>query len=157
MALPTTTNIENALITQVAPPKGWFADDEVKSSQLDAYNNTEEYVRAINSSLPQATKRSEELIHALDAQLEIIVSTAYLTIDADAAYHVFLLVTQDDYHSPHMQAAHLLVEKFTSNSLDLTVRFTFTVGREHVMSYLTSNEFKLKYIYSIEQPTGSLE
>lgn len=145
------------LKNQVIPPTGWFTDDELNNTSVAAYTNATDFVTMVNATLPQATSRSEDLIEALYKQLEIEVSTAYLTIDADAAYHVFLLVSHDDYRSPHMQAAHLLLEKFTGNTLALSIRFTFTVGREHIMSYLSTNQYKLKHVRSVEKQQLALE
>lgn len=130
-------------------PEGWYADDENKNSAESTYDNTAEFIAHVNNTLSPAAQRTEELIDELYNQLDIVVNTAYLTIDADTAYHVFLLVSLEEYHSPHIQAAQLMTEKFTGNTLNLAIRFTFTVDREHIISYVSSSRFKLKHERSI--------
>lgn len=153
MPLLTTISKDNPLpqAMDVKLPKGWFTEDDIRNSDNTAYVGLEDFVNNINNSLSEAAGRVEDLIDALDQQLDIAVTTAYMTINPDASYHVYLLVSEPDYHSTHIQAAHLLAEKFTSENEDLSMRFTFTVKREHIMSYLSSNQYKLKYVHNIER------
>ena len=151
--MPNTNKLETHqnILSDITPPNGWFTEEDIRNSPNKAYNTTQEFITYIDNTLPQATKKSEDLMDQLAAQQDIMVKVAYLTVDVDATYHIFLLVSLHDFHSPHMQAAKLLVEKFTDNSLDLSIRFTFTVDREQFMSYAAPDRFKLKHVRSIER------
>lgn len=150
--IPQQPILQENLIPQIkniAAPQGWYPGEEIQSyNDVPAVIQT--FERTVNATLPLAAKRAEDLITMLDQRYGINVSTAYLTIDVDATYHVLLLVSQEEYHSPYMQAAHILVEKFAGSSVDLPIRFTFTVGREHMISHFNSGQYKFKYVHSIE-------
>lgn len=154
--MPNTNKLETQqpALNDITPPNGWFTEEDISNSPNKGYSTTQEFIAYIDNTLPQATQKSEDLMDQLATQLDMMVKVAYLTIDVDATYHVFLLVSIDDFHSPHMQAAKLLVEKFTDNSLDLSIRFTFTVDREQFMSYEAPDHFKLKHVRSIERGTN---
>lgn len=144
MTLPIIMNRSEG---QLVLPDGWTTATNDKLDQYITLANTSDFMDEVSKTLQEATDRVEELISTLYRELDLYVSVAYLTVNPDASYHVYLLVNQEDYHSTHIIAANLLAEKFTESSEDISMRFTFTVKREHIMSYLTTNSYKFKYTF----------
>ena len=133
---------------QIIPPDGWFTEEEVRES--NSYKSLDELKQVITKTLPLATHRAEELMIALKKRFNIEVPIAYLTSDTNGTFHIFLLIDREDFLSPKLQAAKILTEKYSGSDNEYSIRFTFTVGREHNMSYLIENKYKLKYIHSVE-------
>lgn len=132
-------------VIDVVPPTGWIEENVDISEDEDKKDERNDLTTKINSTLPLATESVEDLISELSYQLDIQVSTAYLTINPDGGYHVFLLIDQEDYHSTRIYAANLLAEKYTGSG-SLAIKFTFTIQRQHIMSYMTTNPYKLKFV-----------
>lgn len=137
-------------INSIVPPQGWFPEEEILYSKNINDSTLQSFQQTVSTTLPEAAKRSEELIDTLNDRLGIDVSISYLSVDIDANYHVLLLVTERDYHSPNIRAARLLAEKFVGNSSNLAIRYTFTVGRERIMSHFTTTDYRLKYVHHME-------
>lgn len=154
MIMETTAIPSKELIPQIsniAPPAGWEGE-QISISSTALPSVIESFETTVNGTLPHAAKRTENLIDAIYGKFGISVSTAYLNVDTEATYHALLLVSQDEYHSPYMQAARILVDKFTGTTSKLPIRFTFGVGREHVASFVAGSQYQFKYIHSIETP-----
>lgn len=131
-------------VIDVVPPEGWEEEHVNAEDNNDSIAERQKLASIINATLTEAAYRVEDLIDELAYRPGIEVPTAYLTITPDGGYHVFLLISQEDYHSTRIHAAHLVVEKYMADTT-IAMRFTFTIGRQHIMSYMTTNTYKLKY------------
>ncbi len=134
--------------SDITLPDGWTVDD-LNEPQLSSYKQPEEFAKSIQATLPEAARTVEQLVAALYAQLDIYVPVTYMVINSDTDFHIFLLVDETTYHSPHRVAADLLCEKYTGMNSNISLRFMFTIDRQHHTSYLTTNQYVAKYEYRI--------
>ncbi len=146
MALLSDQDSALQLDMDIITPAGWTNEEETNPQTQIIDRTRLKFSENINNTLKEATQRTQDLMQALSTEVDIYVSTAYLTINEDASYHIFLMVRLEDYHSPHIQAAQLLAEKYTDSNSDFAIRFTFIVARENIIAHLTSSEIKLKYV-----------
>ncbi|MBC7552801.1 MAG: hypothetical protein H7257_02355 [Taibaiella sp.] len=143
----TAPDLAEEIISSINPPEGWETVDEMQ--QVKAQNEPleiERIKRRINLMLPYVAHQIEDLIASVRDRCNIQVSESFLTIDADTAFHAILLVSQDDFLSPKIQAAKILAEQYLNGTKTVGIRYTFTVGEEHLRAHLSDSTHKLRYI-----------
>jgi len=148
--LKEKTGISNKDIT---PPPGWLTLEELEKAEKEK-DSTElmEFEQSVSRFLPLAAKRAEALINLLGQRLNMIIPMSYLTIENSTTFHSVMLVSQEDYLSPEMQAARLLTKKDREKNKDFDMHYTFTVGVEYLLkNSMTANSYQLKNMPDFEK------
>ncbi len=135
----------NRINSELQAPKGWFTAEELESNVNNNDNGTE-VTLYVKEHLPMAAKRAERLIAALKDKFNIDVPESYLRVRLDDAFHVLMLISQDDYSSPKIAAARILAEEY-ARTANYDIAFTFAVLSQVVVdNNIIANGYKLKHV-----------
>ena len=134
-------------------PAGWLTVEELEKKQVrDEEEDMVAYEESVSRFLPLATKRAEMLINDLNEQWNIVIPISYLTIENKTTFHVTMLVGQEDYLSPRLQAARLLIETDKMKDREFDMHYVLTVGTEYMQrNVLLTNSYRLKHVPDFER------
>ena len=139
--------ISDHAVSKVKPPNGWIIVDLLqKPGPVIDTPDEDKLTAIIDANLPYVAKRVEMLVLSLDHNLNFSVHETYIAIDADAAFHIILLFSREDYFSPKIQRAKILAEEYLGGTDSVGVRFTFTISDDYLKYHSSTNSHKLKYV-----------
>ena len=145
--------IQNPANSRTLPLPGWLTIQELERDEIEKEKaSVREFEQSVSHFLPLAAQRAQELINTLDDRLSIVVPISYLTIENSTTFHVVMLVSQEDYLSPEMQAARLITENFNLKDDNFDMHYTYSIGVEHLIeTSMIGNSYKLKHISEFEK------
>jgi hypothetical protein len=127
-----------------AVQQGWLPEDT--SEEFGIKKAPEDHESMVASALPAVTSKAEKLIASLKENCDIVVHEAHLTTDHNCIFHLFLAISDEDYHSPKLQRANILVEKYAQINEEYAIHITFITGDGSGIDLLSTDSHKLKYI-----------
>lgn len=132
---------------KLSPPEGWqIVTDTPEGLQVQEETELE---TKIFKYLPKAAKCAERLVAAITEKTDVEIPETYLRVEAEATFHVLLLVSKDDFHVPQMAIARLLAEEFTKEETRFDIHFSFSIWTdfEQLRSVAPGN-YRLKHVYT---------
>ncbi len=108
--------------------------------------------RIVSQNLDFVTKRVEQFVDMAYTDFNILIFETYVFIDADAAFHILLLVSQADLISPHMIALKIQAKEQLTTDEEVSMRFQFTNSEEYARFHDTQRIYKLRYMYQHTRP-----
>ena len=126
------------------PARRWLTEDTLEEYAISKV--PDDLKAIVADALPAVAAKAEKLMASLDDYYSIVVHTAYLTTDHNGIFHIFMSVTETDYHSPKFQTARMLAEKYSQVTAEYAIHITFLIGDGEGIALLSGDRFKLKYV-----------
>ena len=143
------------IISNITPPAGWTVAEEVNTATEEIVEDEEARLkRIVNQNLEFVTGRVEAFVDMAYKDFNILIFESYIFIDADAAFHIMLLVNHEDLVSPHMIALKIQAKEQLTTDEDVSMRFQFTNAEEYARFHDTQRTYKLRYMYKHPAHTG---
>ena len=139
--------VSDKIINDIQPPKGWEVVDELDESVIKEPQYADMVRKRVAGHLPYIAHNVELFIDRTDKKYNIVIPEAYISIDADATFHIILLIREEDNHTPEFLAAKIFAEEMLTTIGDVSMRYTFTVAKEYFRFHYIENSFKLRYAY----------
>ena len=144
--------VSDEIISDMQPPRGWDIIEEKEMVIADHVRAAEQLKQAVSKRLNIVTERVEQFVDRSYKDFNILIYETYIFIDADAAFHIMLLVKKDDYISSHMVALKILAKELLTTDEDVDMRFKFTIADEYFRFHYTHRAYKLRYVYKNPVP-----
>ena len=143
------------IISHINPPAGWTIAEEAAISKEEVIDDEEARMKKIvDEHMAFVTGRVESFVDMAYRDFNILIFESYIFIDADAAFHIMLLVNQADLVSPHMVALKIHAKDQLTTDEDVSMRFKFTNAEEYARFHDTHRIYKLRYVYRHPSHTG---
>jgi hypothetical protein len=134
-------------------PNGWTRVDKEEYLLPAVGDDTRVSEKLLSQNLEKVAQLTDRLIREVSAK-NIEVYVAYLKVEKISQFRVLLLVDQQVFHMPKIQAAHILAEEISTEDHDIDVHFMFSVQSEFVIQ---ENLFSTGYILKHTLAGGSEE
>ena len=131
-----------------AAPRGWFTEDTFEEFGIGKV--PDDLKSIVAASLPAVTSKVEKLIASLEENCDIVVHVAHLTTDHNGIFHIFLTISEEDYHSPKFQRAKILAEKYSQINDEYAIHITYITDGDENIDLLSIDRFKLKFVNFIK-------
>jgi len=142
------------IISHITPPAGWAIAEETSASAEEAADDEARLKKIVSQNLSFVTGRVEAFVDMAYNDFNILIFESYIFIDADAAFHMMLLVNHEDLVSPHMVALKIQAKEQLTTDEDVSMRFQFTNSEEYARFHDTQLAYKLRYMYRHPAHTG---
>ena len=150
---PETQQVSDFPNIMIPSPQGWVTTGIHVINLNEKKLQTEEPVALPDNNLSLAAKRTEQLIEALKGGLSIDVPISYMRVEKETMFHILLLISESDFHSPKIVAARMLAEKFARTE-EYDIKFVFAIESENRMNHtIRFGGYKLMFKGSTEPGT----
>jgi hypothetical protein len=144
-----TNKYVNGLFDNIALPAGWqiteYVPDGPTASETENINALRQ---KISTHLPEIVHNLDRYIDVLHRDYDIEIPESYISVDETATFHITILVSDQDYHSPELIAAKLHMHEYLSaRDRAVSIQVKFSVAEEYYKSHQTQRVYKLNYLY----------
>ncbi len=143
--------VPGEIVCDIAVPSGWeIADGITDAHSEEDRANTELLKKKISTQFPVIADTVERYIADTYDVFDILITNAVIAIHADATFHILLLVNQEDFFSPRLNAAKLQAKEVLTTIGNMSMQYKFVSAVEYHKSYQLQHSQKLRY--SFETP-----
>ncbi len=146
------------LLSEIATPRGW----EVKENTTGPDNINEQpydelLKREIGLQFPVIVNTIEEFITDTTHRFDISISTACISINAEATFLITLLVNKEDYFSPALFAVKIIADEHLTTFGNVSMRYKFMMEDEYfkVHPTLRNDKFRCSFRNPVAAPPGN--
>jgi len=139
----------NGLFDNIALHDGWqiteYVPDGTRTNELQ---NIDALRQRVATHLPEIVHNLDRYIDVLHREYGIIIHESFLAVDETETFHITILVSDYDYHSPELIAGKLHVHEYLSiTGGDVGIQVKFSVAEEYYKSHHTQRVYELNYLY----------
>ena len=135
------------IINSIQHPTGWDLVEDPEQL-IPRLNKVElaELRKFINTNVATATNTIEQYLKAVKANAGIEIKETYFAVEADLGTHILFLVVQEDFLSPHIQAAKVLADRYFGGNDNIGYRYSFSIMEEHLKLSFFDDTHKVRYV-----------
>ncbi len=142
-------NNTNGLFDGIVLPDGWKLTEYVpEEAGIREAGNINDLRQRISTHLPEIVHNLDRYIDIVHRDHDIAIQESYISVDESGTFHITILVSDHDYHSPELIAAKLHVHEYLTPVYgDVSIQVRFSIAEEYYRSHNSQRVYKLNYLY----------